>query len=180
MIKITRRKAIKTLLPAVFVSYSGCSNQQNSAENGPSENTDSAGGFLPHETDGWRRVCKEDADLPRLGGEDGVYARYNSPNNNEYDVLVLKIKEQYPVGDKAKTWKCDVEWQVVLTYKDFIIAAGTGTAQKTFTPEEPPQMTRTPIPESTKMVKELLSNSPQFDSQDVNDLEVTDEDCQRG
>ena len=183
----SRRNLLRAIPVAVTAAYTGCVNELESTDDSSTENSDesstknseSTEEFLPAEEDGWTQTQKEDRDYSQLGGEDGIYATYkSSPNDMISDLLILKIKKAYNIQNKARDWKCNVKWQVVLRYQEFIVAAGTGTAQKTHTPEEPPQMTRTPIPETEDEIKKLLANSPKFDLQAVNEHEVTEEDCQ--
>jgi hypothetical protein len=182
----SRRNVLRTLPPTIVAS-AGCA-ELTSTDDTPvgtpdgtaTESGESVKAFLPAEDDGWSRIRKEDRNYSNVGGEDGVYASYESSNDVRYDVLIAKIKKSYDVRRKARHWKCDVEWQVVLRYEELIIAAGTGTAQKTFTPEEPPQMDRTPVPDTGDEIRELLATSARLDPQDVDEYEVTDEDCRRG
>jgi len=186
MRRYSRRNVVRTFPPTIVAS-AGCTGLTSTddtpagtPDGSATESGETVEAFLPAEEDGWTRTRKEDRYYSNVGGEDGVYASYESSKDVRYDVLITKIKEAYDVRRKARHWKCDVEWQVVLRYEELIIAAGTGTAQKTFTPEEPPQMDRTPVPDTGDEIRELLANSAKLDPQDVDDYEVTDEDCRRG
>ena len=52
------------------------------------------------------------------------------------------------------------------------IAASTGTEQRTFTPEKPPQMTQTAVFGTDGRVRELLVLSPRLSETDVDENEV--------
>ena len=186
MKRYSRRNVVRTLPPTIVAS-AGCAGLTSTddppvgtTDGSATESGESVEAFLPAEGEAWTRIRKENRSYSTVGGEDGVYASYESSNDVRYDVLIAKIKESYDVRRKARHWKCDVEWQVVLRYEELIIAAGTGTAQKTFTPEEPPQMDRTPVQDTGDEIRDLLATSAKLDPQDVDEYEVTDEDCRRG
>lgn len=135
--------------------------------------------LLPQEVDGWTRNRVESGAFSwsARGAEDGTFGYYTSPEDRPYKVVVMKMDEGYSPERKAVTWKCSVEWSVALSYRRFAIAASTGTAQRTFTPEEPPHMTRTPIPGTIESAKELLANSPALSREYVDREAVTEADC---
>jgi hypothetical protein len=135
--------------------------------------------LLPREADGWTRNRTERGAFSwsARGAEDGVFGYYTSPEDRTYKVVIMKMKEGYSPERKAVSWKCSVEWSAALSYGRFSIAASTGTAQRTFTPEKPPHMTRTPIPDTTEPAKELLANSPELSREYVDGHAVTEADC---
>lgn len=89
----------------------------------------------------------------------------------------MELRSGFDPEGEANSWACSAGWTVALGYRRFAVAASTGTAQRTFTPEVPPQMTRTPIPETTDPAMELLARSPGLSREYVDEHAITSADC---
>ena len=59
-----------------------------------------------------------------------------------------------------------------MTRSSLAIAASTGTTQKAFTPEHPPQMTRTAIPDTSTQARQLLRQSAVLSREIIENNEV--------
>jgi len=64
-------------------------------------------------------------------------------------------------------------WQVVVEADDVIVAGSTGTRQATFTPEAPPTMEQSPVPNSEESVFELLTLSPRLSESEIREHRVS-------
>lgn len=168
-----------------FGFLAGCITRERSGESTTSSPTTSSSSslspenLLPQEGGGWTQNQVESGAFSwsAHGATDGIFGYYTSPENRTYEVVIMEMKTGYSPERKANNWKCHVEWNVTLSYRRFAIAASTGTAQRTFTPEQPPHMTRTPIPETTEPAKDLLSNSPELSREYIDRHAITEADC---
>jgi len=77
----------------------------------------------------------------------------------------MDTQQGYTEGT-ARSLAC-AGWQVAVATDGHAIAASTGTEQRTFTPEAPPTMTQSAVPETEKRVRELLALSPRLDEADI-------------
>jgi hypothetical protein len=75
------------------------------------------------------------------------------------------ISEKFAEG-AAHSWAC-AGWQIALSIDNVAIAASTGTYQRTFTPEKPPTMTKSPVPGTDERVRELLTFSLELTESDI-------------
>ena len=185
----SRRRLLRASGLAAFASLSGClwesdrsttdsPTRERSFEDGTTGSSTedlSPEELLPREGDGWsgEQVDRGFAWSAR-GAEDGVFGRYTSPEDRSYEVVIMEVGREYDPETKATNWACTVGWNVALTYRQFAVAAGTGTRNRTFTPERPPHMTRTPIPGTTEPTRELLSRSPVLSRAFVDRHAITD------
>lgn len=126
--------------------------------------------YLPESTDGWELERTGDFEWSVLGGNDGIRGYYTGPDGGSYEVLVMF--SEYPVDGTAHSWAC-AGWQIALALDGVAIAASTGTDQREFTPERPPQMTQTPASGREDDVHELLTLSPQLTAATIADNRVT-------
>jgi hypothetical protein len=81
------------------------------------------------------------------------------------------MADGFSAEEKARRWVC-IGWDVGIAYTGFAFAAGTGTEQQTFTPEAPPHMTRTPLPETKDQSRELLSYSSLLSDQVIREHSI--------
>lgn len=132
--------------------------------------------LLPEETDGWTLERTGQYDWTTIGGAEGVRGYYTDADGVAYEVLIMRMETGSPEA-KVEHWTCEVGWSVGLAYEEFAIAAGTGTVQRTFTPERPPTMERTPIPDTTETARALLANSPALTKQLIDGNAITARDC---
>ncbi|WP_226022700.1 hypothetical protein [Halomicrobium salinisoli] len=123
-------------------------------------------GFLPESGDGWTRVGTSDYVWGPLGGTDGVIGRYEGPDGDAYELLVMR--DENNAGGSARQFAC-AGWQIAFPHEGFAVAASTGTKRKTFTPEAPPTMSSTPASNRLDRVRELLVRSPRLTEDDVPD-----------
>jgi hypothetical protein len=86
-------------------------------------------------------------------------------------VLVVTLRVGDPTAQAEEF--ADTGWQVALAYRRFALAAGTGTDQRTFTPEKPITLDRTPIPGTESLVRELVARSPALSADYVAEHDVT-------
>jgi hypothetical protein len=184
-----RNKRRRLFLRACVVSgiglLAGCTGGDGSGESSPTSSTDTPSStpspedLLPEEGDGWTRDQVEHGAFSwsARGATDGVFGSYTSPENRSYEVVVMEMQPEYSPERKAITWNCTVGWSVALAYRQFAIAASTGTAQETFTPEQPPHLTRTPIPGTAESAKALLSNSSALSREYIDSYAISDADC---
>lgn len=129
--------------------------------------------FLPPSTDGWELTETDHHHWGALGGTDGIRGHYRGPDVNEYQLIVM-FRNSNTEG-VAEAWSC-AGWQIALAVDGVAIAASTGTDQREFTPEKPPTMTRTPVPETKASVRELLLHSPHLTESALEENTVT-RDC---
>lgn len=132
--------------------------------------------FLPAETDGWTLERTSDYDWWTIGGAEGIRGHYTSPDGVPFQVVIMRTTGYAP-WSKVRHWVCEVGWTVGLPYEEFAIAVSTGTVQQTFTPEKPPTMTQTPVPDTAAAAKTLLANSPKLTQDQIEVQSVTAEDC---
>lgn len=135
--------------------------------------------LLPRDGDGWTRDRAESGSFSwsARGASDGIFGSYTSHDEHAFEVVVMEMEPDFDPEQKAAEMRCTVEWSVALTYDRFAIAASTGTAQQTYTSEAPPDMTRTPIPETTDAAAELLARSPELSREYVDQHAVSEADC---
>jgi hypothetical protein len=133
--------------------------------------------LLPTDGDGWTLERTDEYDWGTIGGADGVRGYYTDAEGVECQVIVMRMSAGIEPGGTARLWKCEVGWTVTLAYETFAIAAGTGTVQRTFTPEQPPSMDRTPVPNTAENVKRLLANSPELTRALIDEREISPEVC---
>lgn len=186
MCRLDRRSFFVSSTTVVAGFLAGCPKQETDGAPSKQETDGTASkeeltpeDFLPRETDGWVLERSENGTLSYLGGTASIRAEYTSPDGDGYEVVIMAVSEDIGFVTTAKTWKCQAGWTVALGYRGFAIVAGTGTDQRRFTPEAPPQMTRTPIPGTTETTKSLLANSPELTRETIDRYEVTEEDCRR-
>jgi hypothetical protein len=120
--------------------------------------------FLPEPVNGWTRDRTEEFYAKERGGSDGIRGYYTGPDGEAYQVLVLFAGDW--ADGNARSWRC-AGWQVAFAVDGVTFAASTGTAQRTFTPERPPTMTKSPVPGTDARVRELLALSPKLDQSDI-------------
>ena len=159
-----RRFCLSTAV--VLAISSGCPNRQApSAASGPES-------YLPDSTDEWefRDTREHGGGWTPLGAKDGVIGQYRGPDGASYEFVVMDTEETYTEGT-ARSLAC-AGWQVAITIDGHAIAASTGTEQRTFTPEEPPQMTQTAVARTDGRVRELLVLSPRLSETDVDENEI--------
>jgi hypothetical protein len=113
---------------------------------------------------GWTRDRTEEFHAKELGGSEGVRGYYTGPDGTGYQVLVLRAGD-WAAGN-ARSWRC-AGWQVAFAVDGVALAASTGTAQRTFTPERPPTMAESPVPGTDSRVRELLALSPELEPSDI-------------
>lgn len=133
--------------------------------------------LLPEEDSNWRINEKRQYSWGAIGADRGVIGIYDNSDGAEFHVLIMDLKEQYNVSGKATDLYCNVGWQVVLPKERFVFAASTGTNQREQTPEAPPTIARTPIPETNEKCIDLLGKSPNLDVEEVTSSRITDSDC---
>jgi len=115
--------------------------------------------FLPEPGGGWTRIETGDVINSPLNAEDDLRGDYRSPNGTVFRVIILQLPRPGVARFHAERLACEAGWSVSLQYRAFAIGASTGTVQKTFTPEKPPQMTRTAVPDTSADAKQLLERS---------------------
>ncbi len=123
---------------------------------------------LPVPKGDWKLIETDGKDWRMLGGKTGIIGTYKSPTGTLFKVVIMEVQEGYNAETKAERWAC-IGWDVAVAYQGYAFAAGTGTDQQTFTPEKPPHMTRTPVPDSADESRELLSYSPLLSDQIIRD-----------
>lgn len=96
-----------------------------------------------------------------IGGETGASAEYTGPDGVRFRAIVVEREGASSAEVKAHGLYCD-GWPVTVAHEAFAFAAGSGTVQPTdtYTPETPPHMTRSPVPDTTGRAAELLTSSP--------------------
>ncbi|MFW5939222.1 MAG: hypothetical protein ACOCQU_02115 [Halolamina sp.] len=152
----------------------------DSATNGTDSTTagtdsPSAEDLVPADGERWTRTEFERREYATLGVESGIRADYRDGDGLAAAVVVLE--DPHDPERRAETLHCQVGWPVVLVVDAFAIAAGTGTPQRTHTPETPPQMDRTAVPETTDDAVSLLATSPELSSDRIEADRRTDADC---
>lgn len=123
---------------------------------------------LPVPKDGWKLVGTEGKDWRILSAKSGIIGKYESPEGILFEVVIKEMMEEFSVEVHAERWAC-IGWDVAVAYEEYAFAAGTGTDQQTFTPEEPPHMTKTPIPGSENNSRQLLTYSPLLSEQIISE-----------
>lgn len=165
------RRRFVTAAALTLVPVAGCGspdeNSSPSTSSTPPPSQTPASGpeaFLPEPADGWVRDRTEAFSAKERGGSEGVRGYYTGPDGERYQVLVLVSGDW--AERNARAWRC-AGWQVAFAVDGMTIAASTGTAQRTFTPERPPTMTRSPVPGTDARVRELLALSPKLDRSEI-------------
>ena len=159
-----RRFCLSTAV--ILTISSGCSDRQApSATSGPES-------YLPDSTDEreFRDTREHGGGWTPLGAKDGIIGQYQGPDGASYEFVVMDTEETYTTGT-ARSLAC-AGWQVAIAIDGYAIAASTGTEQRTFTPEEPPQMTQTAVFGTDGRVRELLVLSPRLSETDVDENEI--------
>jgi hypothetical protein len=180
------RRDVLALL-SVAVAGAGCTGpadptgSESTTRTEPSPTTDSSAttdpayagprDLLPAAGDGWTQLNTEFAGYRRLGYDEGVQAAYEAPDGTRVTVLVVTLRVGDPTAQAEEF--ADTGWQVALAYRRFALAAGTGTDQRTFTPEKPITLDRTPIPGTESLVRELVARSPALSADYVAEHDVT-------
>lgn len=177
----SRREALQLGVLSAVTALAGCSSDRpatatpsgtsmQSAISTPTSSPNrSAVDVLPEPRNGWRLVETErELGASMLGGETGATGKYESATGGVFKVVALEMEEGFSAEDKAHRWAC-IGWDVTVAYQGFAFSAGTGTHQQTFTPETPPHMTRTPVPDSEDDSIELLTYSPLLSEQIIGD-----------
>jgi hypothetical protein len=177
------RRDVLALL-SVAVAGAGCTapgTPESSSSATPSQTSDASAttepaysgprDLLPEAGDGWTQLNTEFAGYRRLGYDEGVQAAYEAPDGTRVTVLVVTLRVGDPTAQAEEF--ADTGWQVALAYRRFALAAGTGTDQRTFTPEKPITLDRTPIPGTESLVRELVARSPALPAEYVAEHDVT-------
>lgn len=127
---------------------------------------------LPDPPGDWETDASGEMNVRYIGGESGASAEYTGPDGVQYRVVVVERRDAERAAGKAHGLYCD-GWPVTVAHEAFAFAAGSGTVQPTatYTPETPPHMTRSPVPETDDRAVELLTYSPILD-EDVLDSRV--------
>jgi hypothetical protein len=100
-----------------------------------------------------------DRDAAPYGAVTATIGEYTNPDGVDFLVPVYEMQADFSAGRKARRW-AEIGWDVAVAYQGFAFAAGTGTTKQTFTPEQPPQMNRTPLPGTEAQSRGLLARSP--------------------
>lgn len=129
--------------------------------------------LLPRPGGGWRIMEKGRVKPQPLNQENNLRGDFEDERGNHYRVIIVKFPRAGIAQYHSERWKCEAEWSVVIQYGPYSIAASTGTIQTSFTPERPPQMTRTPIPDMSGNVRELLKRSPSISEEILTNNEIT-------
>lgn len=137
------------------------------AETGPDS-------YLPESTDRWEFRGRSDYVWSPLGANDGTIGHYTGPDGNAYEFVVIDTDSTY-AESSARSLAC-AGWQIAIVIDTNAIASSTGTEQRTFTPEVPPTMTQSPIPDTESRVRELLALSPRLTDTDVTEHQI---ECNR-
>ncbi|QLH78532.1 hypothetical protein HZS55_15085 [Halosimplex rubrum] len=191
-----RRRTVLTGL-ASLVALSGCSFEESSPErptrSQPNETTTrnrsppkissttekatqtpelSVREVLPEEGDDWTLLDTGDVVPAPLTAESHIRGDYRGPNGTDFRVIVIKLPRPGVANFNAERLACEAQWSVALQYRAFAIAASTGTTQKEFTPEHPPQMTQTAIPDTSAEARQLLQQSPVLSQEIIEDNEI--------
>lgn len=180
-------------ITAVVTAASGCSGRDtdptpetvadSETELGVTETTqhDSTSGavadsgpesYLPESTDEWdfRDTHEHDKGWSSLGANDGTIGRYQGPDRSTYEFVVMDTRQGYTEGT-TRSLAC-AGWQIAIAIDGYAIAASTGTEQRTFTPEVPPTMTQSAVPETEDRVRELLALSPRLSEADIDENRI--------
>ena len=134
--------------------------------------------YLPEPPDEWEYRGTRDwiNGWTPLGARDGVIGQYSGPDGHSYEVLVMDLQDQSTDGNDARRLAC-AGWQMAVATDGHSIAASTGTPQdQTITPEKPPTMTQTAVPETEEKVIELLRYSPKLTEVEI---EKSRRECQQ-
>lgn len=129
--------------------------------------------YLPEPNDEWTRDRIAPLEVAPLGGADGIRGYYTGPDGIQYEVIVFVSSRDYNYAPgTAESFAC-AGWQVAFTLDRVVaVAASTGTAQRTFTPEAPPTMDQTPAPERVDEVRTLLALSSRLTADEIQAIEV--------
>ncbi len=129
--------------------------------------------FLPDSTDEWnfRGIRENHGSWSPLGADDGIIGQYQGPEGTSYEFVVMDTQQPYTEGT-ARSLAC-AGWQVAITIDGHAVAASTGTEQRTFTPEAPPTITQSAVPETGDRVRELLALSPRLKEADIDENRIS-------
>ena len=137
----------------------------STAPESPTE-TSASQAFLPPSGDGWTLAGTSDYEWAPLGGDDGVIGRYEGPDGQAYEMVVMHDEDN--AEGSARQFAC-AGWQLAFPYEGFAVAASSGTYQRTFTPEAPPTMSSAPVDDRLNRVRELLVRSSELTDATVPD-----------
>ncbi|WP_135366023.1 hypothetical protein [Halosimplex halophilum] len=189
----TRRSVLRTVGTASALALAGCQTggpsdsgtdsappraptDSPTPEPTPSETPElPARRALPEAGDDWELIGIDRISATNLGGKAGFTGGYRDPEGTRFRVVALEMSEGYDAADKAERWAC-IGWDMAVAYEGFALAAGTGTEQRNYTPETPPNMDRTAIPGSADRSRELLTRSPLLSAERVDANEVACEE----
>lgn len=129
--------------------------------------------ILPPSGAGWTLEQTSEEDWRYLGGEDGIRGYYTGPDGVDFQVVVMRTLSSNDPKQIGENWKCVGKWSVVLTLRDFVIAASSGTKQTPRTPDFAPWMDGTPHPNTTTDARELLERSPALTTESIDAGEVS-------
>lgn len=127
---------------------------------------------LPKPGDGWSLLDTGSVVNAPLNAENNIQGDFQSPNETKFRVIILEFSRPGIASFHAERLACEVEWSVALQFRSFAVGVSTGTAQKTFTPEKPPQMTRTAIPDTSAEARQLLRRSAVLSQEIIEDKEI--------
>lgn len=164
---VSRRRVVRLSGLSAAAALAGCTVDRGTTETPPGttrrtptpESTPSD--LLPDPNGEWELTGTEDWNWRMIGGVAGTIGEYDSPDGTLFKVVVMDSGNSAS-DQRAEEWACN-GWDVVLAYRTHLFAAGTGTTEQTFTPEQPPHMTKTPVPGSENESRELLTYSPLLD-----------------
>lgn len=188
---VSRRGIVSRTVSLLLVGIAGCQSPRSSADAEsesltPSERTASTttpassttstpvrdlSSLLPVATDGWTRTGTGEPAIGGLGAVDGVEADYESPDGTFYRVDVVRWDSREEARQESRWW-VRVGWSVVVPYQWYTFAAGSGTPERTLTPEHPPQMPTTPVDGGAPAARELLALSPVLTAEYVRENET--------
>jgi hypothetical protein len=128
---------------------------------------------LPKPGDGWELESSQKEIPGERGWKGGRLAHYTGPDGVDIWVLIM-----VPLGgmDSTRAYalnQAEEDWQVVVTYEQYVIAGSTGTHQGTHTPERPIHLEGTPVSGTRDGVVELLSRSPVLNEQYIKENSIT-------
>lgn len=113
---------------------------------------------LPTEGDGWQIVDRLATGVTEIGALEAIEVVYER-EGTEYYLYIVVFGSAGEAMRTAADW-AEVGWQVVVTKQNILFAVTTGTLTVTATPEAPPEVPGTPVPETTDIAVDLLARSP--------------------
>lgn len=113
---------------------------------------------LPEEGDGWEIVDRLATDVIEIGALEAIEVVYER-DEIEYYFYAIVFGSAGEALRTASDWD-EIGWQVVVTKQNMLFAVTTGTLAVTTTPEGPPGVPGTPVPETTDIAIDLLARSP--------------------